>query len=169
MTLAVAEEALAFEHRDLHWGNLLLLPACSLTIDYRLRGMDITVQTQGAQVTLIDFTASRLQTSSGDVAFCDLELDPEIFDGPKGNFQCDTYRRMRQHTGKDWKAFYPGTNVLWMQYLADTLLTKKDLPGISAAQKRCLREFKKRALQYANCGEMIWDELFRGLWFTKTE
>jgi hypothetical protein len=37
--------------------------------------------------TLIDFTASRLQTPGGDVAFCDLSADPELFQGPKGNCQ----------------------------------------------------------------------------------
>lgn len=46
---------------------------------------------QGVLVTLIDFTASRLQTPSGDVAFCDLSADPELFQGPKGN--CQVRRR----------------------------------------------------------------------------
>lgn len=42
---------------------------------------------QGVLATLIDFTASRLQTPAGDVAFCDLSADPELFQGPKGNTQ----------------------------------------------------------------------------------
>ena len=73
LTLAVSEEALGFEHRDLHWGNVLLQPATSLTTRFRFRSQNIEVQTQGMLVTLIDFTASRLQLLTGEVAFCDLE------------------------------------------------------------------------------------------------
>ena len=39
------------------------------------------------QVTLIDFTLSRLCTSDGAGAYCDLEADPELFQGPKGDCQ----------------------------------------------------------------------------------
>jgi hypothetical protein len=39
------------------------------------------------QVTLIDFTLSRLVTVTGEVAFCDLAADPELFKGPKNSVQ----------------------------------------------------------------------------------
>lgn len=39
------------------------------------------------QVTLIDFTLSRLQTIDGGGAYCDLDADPELFQGPKGDCQ----------------------------------------------------------------------------------
>jgi serine/threonine-protein kinase haspin len=42
-TLAVAEEAVEFEHRDLHWGNVMVRPAESRTVAFRLRGVDIEV------------------------------------------------------------------------------------------------------------------------------
>jgi serine/threonine-protein kinase haspin len=51
------------------------------------RGVDIKVQTAGIRVSLIDFTLSRLVTQDGDVAYCDLSLDPELFKGPKGDPQ----------------------------------------------------------------------------------
>ena len=38
-------------------------------------------------MTLIDFTLSRLVTRDGTTAFCDLEADPELFAGPKGDCQ----------------------------------------------------------------------------------
>ena len=38
-------------------------------------------------MTLIDFTLSRLVTVTGEVAFCDLAADPELFKGPKGSVQ----------------------------------------------------------------------------------
>ena len=37
MTLAVAEESCQFEHRDLHWGNLLISRDGTETVDYRFR------------------------------------------------------------------------------------------------------------------------------------
>lgn len=45
------------------------------------------VRTGGVLVTLIDFTLSRLELEDGDVVCCDLEADPEIFEGPKGDCQ----------------------------------------------------------------------------------
>ncbi len=82
----------------------------------------------------------------------------------RNNCQADTYRRMRKATHGDWAGSHFVTNVLWMHYLADTLLTLKQLPGCTPAQKRALREFRQRALSYGSCGELIWDELFQGLW-----
>jgi serine/threonine-protein kinase haspin len=43
-TLAVAEEAVEFEHRDLHWGNVMVRPAEYRTVAFRLRGVDIEVR-----------------------------------------------------------------------------------------------------------------------------
>lgn len=87
LIVAVAEEACAFEHRDLHWGNVLIKPTAETKAHYKLRGYDIEAATEGIAVTLIDFTASRLQTLTGDLAFCDLAADPELFQGPKNDCQ----------------------------------------------------------------------------------
>jgi serine/threonine-protein kinase haspin len=92
LALAVAEDSLAFEHRDLHWGNVMLRPSQSSHVTARLRGSTLRAATCGAEVTLIDFTASRLQTPGGDVAFCNLEAEEGLFDGPKGKPQFETYR-----------------------------------------------------------------------------
>lgn len=74
-------------------------------------------------------------------------------------------RRMRKLTHKDWTGSYPGTNVLWLLYLTELLLSsEKPIPGATAAQKRNLREYKKRLSGYSCCSEVIWDELFEGLW-----
>ena len=79
MALAIAEEELKFEHRDLHWGNILLrrTPRSADTssssssslapsddsqkLQYVLRGIPILVDTSGLQVQIIDFTLSRLE------------------------------------------------------------------------------------------------------------
>jgi serine/threonine-protein kinase haspin len=74
---------------------------------------------------------------------------------------------MRKLVKQQWSGSHPGTNVLWMHYLADVLLAKKELPGVLPGEKRQLRDFRRRVLGYSNCGEVIWDELFKGLWWTR--
>jgi len=58
--LAVAESAFNFEHRDLHWGNVLLKRTHSTSLEYRLEDHPFILETAGIQVTIIDFTLSRL-------------------------------------------------------------------------------------------------------------
>lgn len=58
--LAVAEEMLQFEHRDLHWGNVLVRPTDTENIKYRLKGKPVSVPSQGVEASVIDFTMSRL-------------------------------------------------------------------------------------------------------------
>lgn len=59
--LAVAETRLQFEHRDLHWGNILLkdLPAAEVPLRFLLGGTAYSLQHHGVQVNLVDFTLSR--------------------------------------------------------------------------------------------------------------
>lgn len=86
-TLAAAECELEFEHRDLHWGNVLVRTTTQAMLPCRVKGVDILLRTQGMQVALIDFTASRLRTQDGSLAYCDLAQDPDLFSGPKKHVQ----------------------------------------------------------------------------------
>lgn len=61
MSLAIAERSLEFEHRDLHWGNVLIKPTNQMTISYILDDETKEVATNGLKVTIIDFTLSRLR------------------------------------------------------------------------------------------------------------
>ena len=60
MSLSVAEISLTFEHRDLHWGNVLIKKTKRKEIHYKLCGKDIYVKSAGVFVSIIDFTLSRL-------------------------------------------------------------------------------------------------------------
>lgn len=60
ISLSVAEECLSFEHRDLHWGNVLIKRTKCKEIHYKLCGKDICVKSAGVFVSIIDFTLSRL-------------------------------------------------------------------------------------------------------------
>jgi len=60
LSLAIAESALQFEHRDLHWGNVLVQRTSEPTLSYMFDGSPVSVDTHGVKVTIIDFTMSRL-------------------------------------------------------------------------------------------------------------
>lgn len=75
---------------------------------------------------------------------------------------------MRKATKDDWAGRYPKTNCMWMHYLADTLLNKKSVT-CSKEEHRRLSGFRRRAMQYNNCNELIWDELFAGMWETQED
>ena len=169
VALAVAEEACRFEHRDLHWGNVLLRKcAAGEERVATLNGVDLTFPTNGVDVSVIDFTLSRLDMSSADAkdgeekpVFCDLDADPELFKGPEGHCQSETYRRMAAATGGDWSRHAPETNAMWLHYLADCLLEDKRFAR-TAEQTAELKAFRKRAARYGSASEVLWDGIFVG-------
>ncbi|KAL4446368.1 hypothetical protein ABPG77_003175 [Micractinium sp. CCAP 211/92] len=165
LAVGVAEESCQFEHRDLHWGNLLIRRTegadPGAAVRARLRGVELEAATAGVTVTLIDFTLSRLVTVTGEVAFCDLAADPELFKGPKGSVQAETYRRMKKATKNRWAAHVPATNVFWMQYLVDICLTEKKGWACTREQLNELRAFKRRVLAYPSCAELLFDDFLR--------
>lgn len=50
MALAVAEKAFEFEHRDLHWGNILISRTKEQYIYYNLGGREIKFPSKGVKV-----------------------------------------------------------------------------------------------------------------------
>lgn len=170
-----------------HVRGLILVSAIA-----NCRGIDIQAAVAGVNVTLIDFTLSRLQTGQGEVAFCDLAVDPELFKGPKGDIQvslcacrrphhtctqhavsprgrvlvqAETYRRMQKVTRGDWRQHAPATNALWLHYLADIMLNHK-LPQTACTgdERLQLRNFRKRASHAAAAADLVWDDLFAEQW-----
>ncbi|XWS42284.1 hypothetical protein CRYUN_Cryun16bG0001600 [Craigia yunnanensis] len=122
--LAVAEAAYEFEHRDLHWGNILLSRNDSVSTKFILEGKQMFIRTFGLSISIIDFTLSRINTGE-NILFLDLSVDPYLFKGPKGDKQSETYRKMKEVTEDYWEGSFPRTNVLWLLYLVDILLLKK--------------------------------------------
>ena len=124
-TLAVAEQQLSFEHRDLHWGNILIKETKTSKIEFRLDGDLFEVATEGVETNIIDFSLSRL-TSQGITIFSDKTQDPTLFtakgkDKPGGDYQFDIYRMMRSHNKEDWETFNPKTNIFWLHYMLDKM------------------------------------------------
>ena len=175
LTLAVAENACQFEHRDLHWGNVLVKREGSAgnprRLECTMNDVDISVDTCGVLVELIDFTLSRLAkgSDSTDVVFCDLSADPEIFNGPEGDLQADAYRRMRDtvfqrnEASSPWEGHVPQTNAIWLEYLAGIMLHHKG--KWKASEKEALEGFMQRAREEGESAEsLVWDQIFAGSW-----
>ncbi|KAL0904410.1 hypothetical protein M5K25_026514 [Dendrobium thyrsiflorum] len=153
--LAVAEVACEFEHRDLHWGNILLRRGGATMVDFTLEGKKKSVSTFGLSVSIIDFTLSRISTGEA-VLFLNLSSDPELFKGPKWNIQFETYRRMKEVTGECWEESFPKTNVLWLMYLVD-ILDKKKIYERSIKDERNLRSFKRRLHNFESAKDTLSD------------
>ena len=56
---SVAETTLEFEHRDLHWGNILVSKTANSCQCFVLDGQNFEIATDGVVATIIDFTLSR--------------------------------------------------------------------------------------------------------------
>lgn len=120
LSLAVAEKKFQFEHRDLHWGNILLSTTDEPEATFRLNGKTIVVPTYGVRVSIIDYTLSRMVFEQC-VLFNDLSTDDELFTAG-GDYQFDIYRLMKQRLSNDWTAYEPYTNVLWLHYTVDKMI-----------------------------------------------
>lgn len=120
-TLAIGEEKREFEHRDLHWGNVLIRPSAD---------------SGSLRITIIDYTLSRAMVDDqlSNIAFYGFQ-DRAIFEADGDDYQFEIYRLMRdsltdgseQELDEDWTQYHPNTNVLWLHYLVDKLLHEKRL------------------------------------------
>lgn len=123
LALAVAEEAVEFEHRDLHWGNVLISNTKEKEINYILNGETHYTATKGIEASIIDFTLSRISDPvSKQPVFYDLARDETLF-AAEGDYQFDIYRMMKEFNENKWDTFVPKSNVAWLHYLLDKLCT----------------------------------------------
>ncbi|KAJ2493337.1 hypothetical protein IWW37_000621 [Coemansia sp. RSA 2050] len=163
LSMALAERHNQFEHRDLHWGNIMVTRSNSnLTFLYqlpptgaRLKSALMSIPSYKVRCTIIDYTLSRLHidNDASDAAankpanydpaknvFYVALKDEALFQG-QGDIQYDVYRQMRQCSKNDWEGFHPHTNVLWLSYTLLKILETKD-----SAIKHELLEFAESRL-----------------------
>ncbi|KAG5355509.1 Serine/threonine-protein kinase haspin-like protein hrk1 [Yarrowia sp. C11] len=112
-SIAEAESKFQFEHRDLHWGNIVIQRTARPDIEEKLANMSLDdldnavfddeddFVAPNLKVTLIDYTLSRAQVPArygiddGAVTTVFTGLDhPDFFRG-RGDYQFDIYRFMR--------------------------------------------------------------------------
>ncbi|XP_010155670.1 PREDICTED: serine/threonine-protein kinase haspin, partial [Eurypyga helias] len=157
-SLAVAEQELHFEHRDLHWGNVLVKQTDVKNLNYVLNGTTHTIPTAGIHVNIIDYTLSRLE-KDGLTVFCDLSTDDELFQG-KGDYQFEIYRQMKAENSNSWTDYHPHSNVLWLHYLSDKLLKdmsykNKELTPLLRKIKHQLLKFHKEVLNFESASDVL--------------
>ncbi len=130
--LAEMEARYEFEHRDLHWGNILVQSVSTSDAPATTSASEWLLDPHGSGVkaTIIDFTLSRAttatskaRTSKAEVLFYPFD-DETLFEG-SGDTQFDVYREMRLATLGQWHTHCPATNMLWLRYLAHKLVDAK--------------------------------------------
>ena len=91
VTFLVAEEVFKFEHRDLHWGNILVRECSKCDYTYTIRGNDYQITNQGVHASIIDYSLSRMTAEDGSEIYNNLAEDPDLFICT-GDYQFDIYR-----------------------------------------------------------------------------
>nr|XP_046193448.1 uncharacterized protein LOC124022809 [Oncorhynchus gorbuscha] len=156
--LAVAEQELCFEHRDLHWGNVLVQSTKEKEGSFLLNGTNHSLETRGVSVRIIDYSLSRLEIDGLTVS-CDISEDEELFQG-HGDLQFDIYRLMRQENVNKWGDYQPHSNVLWLHYLSSKLLTMtyKGRGGRGVKQARLdLQRFHDDVLTFRSASDILYN------------
>ncbi|XP_066516326.1 uncharacterized protein haspin isoform X2 [Hoplias malabaricus] len=155
--LAVAEQALSFEHRDLHWGNILVKTTKEKNNNFLLNDTAYSIETRGVHVNIIDYSLSRLEIDGLTVS-CDISNDKELFMG-QGDYQFEIYRLMKKENNNCWGEYNPHSNVLWLHYLVDKLLTMKyktkSKTNQQKALKGSLKSFQSEILNYGSATDAL--------------
>ncbi|KAI0940133.1 hypothetical protein AcV5_001323 [Taiwanofungus camphoratus] len=137
-TLAEAEDLVCFEHRDLHWGQILVKNVFAPThAPRRSRAKKVSMDhiAHGVEITVIDLGLARMNSASEDeIQTHWTPFEEEIFEG-EGDYQFDVYRMMRTHNGNSWEDYRPLTNVMWLHYLSLKLLHSKRLRPPASSRK----------------------------------
>lgn len=132
-----AEDLMAFEHRDLHWGQILVKNVPVRTLSSKKAGRKLCMDDVrfGVKATVIDLGLSRMETTDaqGSKTYW-TPFDEEIFEG-EGDHQFDVYRMMKEYNGNSWEGYQPFTNVMWLHYLTQKLLHSKRLKPPATRKK----------------------------------
>ncbi|GFY58811.1 hypothetical protein TNIN_21071, partial [Trichonephila inaurata madagascariensis] len=126
-TLAVAEAAYNFEHRDLHLENILVQNTKAVSLKYTIHNKHFSVQTIGYQIFIIDFTLSRIYNDKN--VYC-IDLDEIVRKNcetkePFNNIWFDhmnMYKIMAEYSKSQWHKYMPVTNIIWLKHVNENIL-----------------------------------------------
>ena len=123
LALAVSETIFQFEHRDLHVCNILIKPTKKKHTMFKFRSMQYQVKSFGVKACIIDATFSRMALGNS-IYFIDLtsRLKGTITNqNPDG--QEIVYQKMYHLIGDRWSEWFPETNIYWLKYFFEQILT----------------------------------------------
>ncbi|XP_050091597.1 serine/threonine-protein kinase haspin homolog [Anopheles aquasalis] len=157
LSLAIAEQRFDFEHRDLHSGNILVEPTKDTERTYNLLGEEIVIQTQGLKATIIDYTLSRI-VYNGLCLFNDLSTDEELFTA-EGDYQFEIYRKMKTAVENQWNRHQPKTNVFWLHYLLEKLISCRNyrdkMTKVHRTTMKSMKELSAILLEFESVHEIV--------------
>ncbi|KAL0131662.1 hypothetical protein PUN28_002892 [Cardiocondyla obscurior] len=94
----------------------------------------------------------------GCCIYNDLALDPVLFTA-HGDYQFEIYRLMRDKIENNWQKFEPYTNILWLHYILDKMITmiryKKTNLKVHKKNIIKLKNFKDSILNYSSAYDFI--------------
>lgn len=120
LSLAVAESALQFEHRDLGLNHVLVNETNFQLAQFCIGGKSFFVNTWGVQATIIDFAAARIKDSAtGQIVFSNLsQAHPRDLRHSK---VYSIYKEISNITKGNWAGYYPRTNVACLSHITNQL------------------------------------------------
>ncbi|KAL1443015.1 hypothetical protein MTO96_000913 [Rhipicephalus appendiculatus] len=162
-SLAVAERALQFEHRNLHEGNIMVLPSTFKYQHFLINGRTCCVKGSGIKITLCDDNFSRI-TYDNEVIMRMKDYDRVYKE------KTPIYLTMEKIINNQWEAFHPETNAQWLAYLCGHLSDYLTVPNPTCEwqQKLDLLAFMQRDLQRFRSGRRVRGETTLARWGTST-
>uniref|UniRef100_A0A1Y1MDJ0 non-specific serine/threonine protein kinase n=1 Tax=Photinus pyralis TaxID=7054 RepID=A0A1Y1MDJ0_PHOPY len=163
-SLAVAENACEFEHRDLHWGNVLISKSDNdKLLRYTLNGREFFIPSNGIEASIIDFTLSRVKVENA-VIYNDISKDPDLFNAT-GEYQFEIYKLMQKKNNNEWEHYEPYTNVLWLHYVTNQMIyavryAKSSTKNHNASLRKLIK-LNNNILKYQNVAELINNEFLK--------
>jgi serine/threonine-protein kinase haspin len=136
-SIAIAENAIEFEHRDLHPGNILIDRTDDQYIDYCLNGKCFQLKLHGYRVTIIDTTFSRSKVNN-ETIFNDLT---DIVNCDNKQMK-DCYTKQRQLNSFQWTEFCPKSNIFWLKLIMNRICQKLE------TESHVINDWKSNVLNY---------------------
>ena len=123
------ESKFGFEHRDMHWGNIMI---------------------KDSQLFLVDFNFSRLEIDK--IVYTNLNDHKWIFEGDRGtDIQFGVYKEIRDSCNSEWVPFNKLSNLLWIRYILQKLMVKANVLKTVQCRTKTQRKLKKLIKKANSC------------------
>lgn len=156
-SIAIAEEELEFEHRDLHSSNILIKRTNEEFAKYCINGNPFCIKLNGYFVTIIDTTFSR-SNFNNQIVFNDLTRNFSKFVSNEKRELDRIYFEEKVLTQNKWDSFCPKTNLLWVKRILTEIRVKVEKSEFdrnceSMADYELIKKWESNALNYSSVSQ----------------